>query len=261
MASSQNCVHVVSHGRYSMLGTNIQVPKNISLWQYTPPNSKISLIEAEYILQKGCNVVNPFYLIDRHTGEIYNSTYIAKNTPPSGFTKDLIMEFTVNEFEGFQMGIADSTGYLELPSTAKTISLGQILTYLSNKYPKDKVTPVIQSSCRSGTYLDYVPDVNEMKRVIEKCRTTKKYKNMLYLDIPFTRAYNPDLFFLTEDEKTANDIQCLIKENVSLLQFRTTEDIIAVLSSSAQSGGKRKRKTYNNKRKYKKYIKNKTRKK
>lgn len=237
-------ITILSHGRYTPLETTFIVPKNIILWQYSTPGQILSLIEAMYIIKQGGKIVNPFYLIDRESGEKYGSFYKAFSIKPGEKTKDLQLDFTINEFEGLQMGIQSSTGYLEIPIEKKTVLLSELLNKISSNIPQDSVIPVIQLSCRSGNYISTTPDYNELIRAIESCKTKNDVQNLLYLKRSHIDAFNPKYYFLTEDAEVCEVLSCLIERNFPLHYFETTEEILTFINShQPKKGGYSKKKT------------------
>lgn len=242
MNKTEDCVHIVSHGTYLQTGDTFTVPPNIVLWQYSPPGTIMSLLEATYIVRQGCSVVEPFYLIQRNNGTVFSSTYKATSIQPGTKTKDLQLDFTVNEFEGFTMGINSSTGYLEIPTERKVINLSTLLNKISSKIPAGVTLPVIQLSCRAGTYTSFTPDKDELIRAIDKCNRKTDFLDMLYLNVNHKVAFDPTNFFLTKDTGTAKTLSCLINDNFPLYNFKTVEDITATLDEEdmGQSGGRRR---------------------
>jgi hypothetical protein len=232
-------VHMISHGRYAVLRGEFMVPPNIELWQYSQPGQILSLVEAHHIYNSGGKEAEDLYLIKRDDGEIYASSFKLERISPGSKTKDLELTFTVDEFPGFKMGISASDGSVEIPTKANTIHLSELLSHLSSILPQDRVTKVIQLSCRSGTYIEYVPDVNEMRRAIEKCSTKKDYNSLLAFGYRLDVAFDNTSFFRTSSDKIAEQISCLIKNNIPLEAFHTTETLIAYISQG-QSGGSKK---------------------
>jgi type III secretion system FlhB-like substrate exporter len=237
-------ITILSHGTYTILEKTFIVPKNIILWQYSTPGQILSLIEAMYIIKQGGKIANPFYLIDRESGEKYGSFYKAFSIKPGEETKDLRLDFTINEFEGIQMGIQSSTGYLEIPIEQKTMLLSELLNKISSNIPENSVVPVIQLSCRSGNYISTTPDYKELIRAIESCKIKNDVDNLLYLKRSHIDAFNPKYYFLTEDAEVCDILSCLIERNFPLHYFETTEEIIKFINSQQpKQGGNSKKKT------------------
>lgn len=236
-------ITILSHGNYTPLNETFIVPNNIILWQYSTPGQILSLIEAIHIIKEGGKVVEPFYLIDREDGTIYSSKYKAFSILPGKQTKDLLLDFTINEFEGIQMGVQTSAGYTEIPTQRTTIKLSELLMKLSAKLTAEgaqTAVPVIQLSCRSGNYAEAKPDYDELIRAINACKEKDAYENMLYLKRSYNDAFNPKLYFLTKDVHFGEILSCLIERNFPLQNFNTSDDILAFIDShKPKTGGKR----------------------
>lgn len=269
-------ITMVSHGRYIETGETFTVPHNIALIQYSVPNSILSLVEANHImnvtdsnynLTKDLHLVKPFYLISRHDGEIYNSKYEGIVVLPGSQTKNLQLDFT-KDIPGFIMGIKDSNGAVVTPKfDSVTTTLNNAIIELSRILPQDKLTYVIQLSCRMGNYS--IPDKQELERAVLKCNSDDDFIHVLNIDTTDKTIFDERNFFYTENKEQAVQVSCLIDNKFPLDHFYTTDDIFNYTPKQESIykdkdgdikliGGKRKMHKNNKiKRKNKKYNKTK----
>jgi len=233
-SNKEDCIYLISHGSYPKLSLEFNVPANINLVQYSIPGLPLSKAEAWHIMEKGCVNVPNYYLVDKQDGEIYKSEFYQYITPPGGSTKDLELDFTKTEMDGFSTGIMTTTGYIETTIFSERIRLSRMLTNISEKlFQNGHIKPVnlIQISCRGGTYTELYPSKTELMRALQSCNKERNYYSTVRnIQMHYLHANAPNLFFITEDNDEAEKLGCLLERNYPIKVFQTVEKIREFLS-------------------------------
>jgi len=226
-AALNNCIYVVSHGNYPPLSLDITVPNNINLIQYSIPGLPLSKIEANQIIKYRCSKVPNYYLIDKNDGEIYKSEFKRHVTGPGDTTKDLTLNFTPNEMDGFRIGIFTESEQF-IPDTHTQSSLKDILINISRRLKQtlgEKIVDVIQLSCRGGSYREFIPNRTEFMRALNACN----YDRNIHAKIRDLQLHHYDIttddYYVTQYVDEAEKLSCLIERNYPLDNFKTVEKL------------------------------------